>query len=49
MQQVSIIGYLLFIISMNDAPNSIKQILDLYAYGTTLQASDQDLPVVEQK
>ncbi len=34
---------------MNDAPDTIKQILDLYADDTTLQASDPDLSVLEQK
>ncbi len=33
---------------MNDAPDSIKQILDLYADDITLQASDPDLSVLEQ-
>ncbi len=39
---------LLFIIFMNDAPDAIKQILDLYADDTTLQTSDPDLLVLEQ-
>ncbi len=47
--QGSILGPLLFIIFMNDAPDAIKQILDLYADNTTLQASDPDLSVLEQK
>ncbi len=34
---------------MNDAPDVMKQILDLYADDTTLQASDPDLSVLEQK
>ncbi len=33
---------------MSDAPDAIKQILDLYADDTTLQASDTDLSVLEQ-
>ncbi len=33
---------------MNDAPDAIKQILDLYADDTALQASDPDLSVLEQ-
>ncbi len=33
---------------MNDAPDAIKQILDLYADDTTLQASDPELSVLEQ-
>ncbi len=41
--------YYLFIIFMNDAPDAIKHILDLYADDTTLQASDPDLSVLEQK
>ncbi len=47
--QGSIIEPLLFIIFMNDAPNVIKQILYLYAHDTTLEASDRDLSVLEQK
>ncbi len=47
--QGSILGPLLFIIFMNDAPDAIKQILDLYANDTTLQAPDPDLSVFEQK
>ncbi len=31
-----------------DAPDAIKQILDLYANDTTLQASEPDLSVLEQ-
>ncbi len=34
---------------MNDVPDAIKQILDLYADYTTLQASDPDLSVLEPK
>ncbi len=34
---------------MNDAPDVIKHILDLYAGDTTLKASDPDLSVLEQK
>ncbi len=44
--QGSILGPL-FIIFMNDAPDAIKQILDLYLDDTTLQASDPDLSVLE--
>ncbi len=47
--QGSILGPLLFIIFMNDAPDAIKQILDLYGDDTTLQTSDPDLSVREQK
>ncbi len=47
--QGSILGPLLFIIFMNDAPDAIKQILHLYADDTNLQASDPDLSVLEQK
>ncbi len=47
--QGSILGPLLFIIFMNDVPDAIKQIIDLYADDTTLQASDPDLSVLEQK
>ncbi len=34
---------------MSDAPDTIKQILYLYAYDTILQASDPDLSVLEQQ
>ncbi len=44
-----ILGPLLFIIFMNDVSDAIKQILNLYADGTTLQASGPDLSVLEQK
>ncbi len=43
-----IFGPRLFIIFMNNAPDAIKQILDLYADDTTLKASDPDLSVLEQ-
>ncbi len=46
--QGSILGPLLFIIFMNDAPDAIKQILDLYVDDTTLQAAYPDLSVLEQ-
>ncbi len=47
--QGSILGPVLFIIFMNDALDAIKQILDLYADNTNLQASDPDLSVLEQR
>ncbi len=47
--QGSILCPLLCIIFMNDAPDAIKQILDFYADDTTLQVSDPDLSVLEQK
>ncbi len=43
MEQGHILGPLLFLIFVNDAPDAIKQILDIYADDTTLQASDPDL------
>ncbi len=48
MPKGTILGSLLFIIFINDAPDAIKQILDLYADDTTLQASDPDLSALEQ-
>ncbi len=47
--QGCILGPLLSIIFMNDAHGALRQILDLYADDTTLQTSDQDLSVLEQK
>ncbi len=46
--QGSILGPLLFTIFMNDTPDAIKQLLDLYTDDTILQASDPDLSVTEQ-
>ncbi len=48
MSQGIILGPLLFIIFMNDTYDAIKQMFDLYADDTTLQASDQALSVLEQ-
>lgn len=47
--QGSILGPLLFIIFLNDAPDVAKQLLDLYADDTTLQAADSDLKSLEDK
>ncbi len=47
--QGSILGPLLFIVFITDAPEVIKQMIDMYADDTTLQAADKDLKCLENK
>ncbi len=47
--QGSILGPLLFVMFVNDAPDAVKELIDLYADDTTLQAADNDLQNLESK